>query len=81
MAKNSNLNGMIHSMYGSEADMAKAMGWSKQKLNRITNRKQEPLLREVYEISKALRRPFGDVADIFLPHESPKVDPKKIRIC
>jgi len=66
MAKILELNGMIHTKFKSETEMADALGWSRQRLNKITNRRKEPNLDEVYEMSRVLDRSFIEVAKIFL---------------
>ena len=65
MAKNLELNGLIHTMYPNESAMAKAMGWPRQRLNRITSGRKMPDLEETTEIATALKKPLTDVANIF----------------
>ena len=74
MAKNMELNGLIHSVFGNETEMAKAMGYSRQRLNRITNGKKVPDLNEVNDMAKALHKPFEVVAQFFLTKKSTTVD-------
>ena len=74
MAKILALNGLIHSKFGSEVKMADAMGWSKQRLNKITNGYKEPDLFEVRDISDVLGVSFMTVAQIFLDMKSPNCD-------
>ena len=74
MAKDLQLNGLIHSKYDSETAMANAMGWSKQKLNRITTGKKVPDLFEVNDIASVLDTSFMSVAQIFLGEKSSFVD-------
>lgn len=76
MAKVLELTGMIHSKFESETAMANAMGWSKQRLGRITNGKKEPTLEDTAQIAYVLDRPFMDVANIFLRKKSPFGDAK-----
>ena len=71
MAKILALNGLIHSKFDSEAKMADRMGWSRQRLNKITNGDKEPDLFEVRDISDALDTSFMTVAQIFLDLKSP----------
>ena len=59
MPKNPNLNGLIHKNYDSESEMAISMGWSRQRLNRITNGKKVPDLIEVNCIANALNTSFS----------------------
>lgn len=65
------LSGMIHSVFNSEADCAKKLGWDRQRLNRIVNGQKEPSLSEAAAISAAIGRPQVEVADIFLAYWSP----------
>lgn len=74
MGKNLQLSSMIHAVYGSESQMAKTMGWSRQRLNRITNGKKVPDLFELDDIASALNTPFLSVAHIFLRERSTNVD-------
>lgn len=60
------LNGLIHSRYSSESQLADRLGWSRQKLNRITNGKLEPDLNDTVALSKALGVPLTQIANIFL---------------
>lgn len=74
MAKNLALRGMIYSKFETEADMASALGWSKQRLNKITNGKKEPSLFDVRDMSNVLGTSFDEVAQIFLRKQSPSGD-------
>lgn len=65
------LSGMIHSVFNSEAECAKQLGWDRQRLNRIVNGQKEPSLSEAAAISAAIGKPQGEVADIFLAYWSP----------
>lgn len=71
MAKNYALRSLIFAKYDSEAQMADDLGWSRQKLNRITNGTREPDLIEVKMISEKLGRPLQEIAYIFLGEKSP----------
>ena len=66
MAKILGLRGLIFSKFESEADMAKALGWPRQRLNKITNGVKEPDLQEVQAMAEALGEEFMVVANIFL---------------
>lgn len=65
------LRGLIYSKYKSEAEFAKSIGWSRQKLNRITTGRKEPDLQETSEIAAGLGRPLEEIAHIFLVESSP----------
>ena len=70
MAKNSELRGLILGQFDSEGAFAGSIGWTKQKLSRITTGKQPPSLQDVQEIADGLSVPFMTVATIFLPKKS-----------
>ena len=74
MAKILALNGLIHSKFDSEAKMADALGWPRQRLNKITNGDKEPDLDEVREMAAVLGESFMTVASIFLSRRSPSGD-------
>lgn len=65
------LRALIYSTFDSEADMAKSMGWSRQRLNKITTGVKIPNLWELQEISKELNVPISSMAEIFLANKSP----------
>lgn len=71
MGKIFELNGLIHSHYSSEAELARVLHWTRQRLNRITNGDKEPTLEEVRDLANALHEPFDKVAHIFLSRKSP----------
>lgn len=66
MEKNLELSGMIHAKYPNESAMAKEMGWTRQKLNKITTGRKMPDLQETKEIASALDKSLSDVAEVFL---------------
>ena len=74
MAKVLALKGMIHSKFDSEVQMSNALGWNRQRLNKITTGKKEPDLDEVQSIANILGVSFMDVAQIFLHQQSPDGD-------
>jgi len=69
------LNGLIHNRYDNQSKMATAMGWSRQRLNKILNGKKKPNLEEVDMIARALGVPFATAAQFFLVRQSPVGDP------
>lgn len=71
MAKVRELCGLIHSKYDSEADFARALGWPRQKLNRITTGAKEPDLQEVSAMATELGYGLDEIASIFLQDKSP----------
>jgi len=74
MEKNLELSGLIHSKYRSETEMAKAMGWSRQRLNSITTGRKKLDLVEAKQLAVVLNVPISTIAEIFLREESPNGD-------
>lgn len=62
---------LIYKHYDSESELANSMGWSKQRLNKMTNGKKEPNIKELTELSGRLHTSIGELANIFLSHKSP----------
>jgi len=71
VAKILELNGLIHRKYENESQMADEMGWSRQRLNKITNGDKAPSLEEVESIANALGEPVITIVNIFLRFKSP----------
>ncbi len=46
------LKGLIYSKFNSESDLARHLGWARQKLNKITNGIKEPDITELNELAK-----------------------------
>ena len=66
MAKVMELCGLIHSKFPNESSFANELGWTRQKLNKITNGQKEPDLLEVAQISAGLNESIERIANIFL---------------
>lgn len=60
------LRGMIYTRFKTEAECARSLGWSRQKLNYITNGKRLPDIRDVNQLAKTLDVDIGRLIDIFL---------------
>lgn len=71
MAKVQELRGLIYGKYDTEAQLAAELGWTKQRLNTITNGMREPNLGEVEALAEKLDKSVEDVVYIFLRHKSP----------
>lgn len=71
MAKNLELNSLIHGQYPNQASFAEAIGWRKQKLNKIVNGDKMPSIEEVQTIAEGLGVPFMMVCNFFLKQKSP----------
>ena len=66
MKKNLVLSGKIHSKFKSEAEFARELGWSRQRLSRITNGYKVPTLFEIDYMATVLGCSFMDIADFYL---------------
>lgn len=71
MRKNERLMEAIMKKYPSEAACARAMGWPRQRLNKITTNVREPDLKEVRDLANATDYTVGEMAKIFLDELSP----------
>lgn len=71
MQKVRELRGLIYSQYDSETEFANAIGWPRQRVNKITNGTKEPDIDELNILAKALNKSVGDIAQIFLRYKSP----------
>lgn len=65
------LRGLIYSKYDSESELAEKIGWSRQRISKITNGVKEPDIDEIAALSKALGKSVGEIAEIFLRYKSP----------
>lgn len=61
-----NLRGLIYTHYNSESALADAIGWTRQRLNRITSGKKVPSLNDLDALAEALDTTVGELAQIFL---------------
>jgi transcriptional regulator with XRE-family HTH domain len=66
------LRSMIRTRFQSEAEFARVMGWSRQKMNKITTRKQLPDIAELNKMAKMLDVGIPDLLRAFLPEQEPK---------
>lgn len=65
------LRSLIYGKYDSEAEMASRIGWSRQRLSKITSGLKEPDVSEINVIAQALGISLEEVAQIFLRYKSP----------
>lgn len=63
------LRGLIYSKFNSEAEFARQLGWSRQKLNKITNGGKAPNVLELNALAIPLNKSVGEMAEIFLKCE------------
>ena len=68
------LRATVYGKYSSIAELARFLGWTRQKATNIVNKKQEPSLNEVNLLANALGLPLEDAAKFFLPAGSHKCD-------
>lgn len=59
------LRGLIYSKFKSEAEFAREIRWTRQRLNKITNGDRPPTLFEVEEIANGLSEDIMVIANIF----------------
>lgn len=71
MAKIIELRGLIYGKYETETQLAKELGWPKQRLNLITNGTREPDLEEIAALAEKLDKSVEEMVFIFLRHKSP----------
>ena len=74
MENMNSLRAVVYGKYASIADLARYLGWTRQKATNIVNKKQEPSLKEVNLLANALGMPFEDAAQFFLQAGSHKCD-------
>ena len=70
------LDKLIHGTYKNESACARAMGWHRQRLNKITTGIKEPDVTELNEMAVALNKTVGEIAEIFLRAKSPNEQQK-----
>ena len=69
--KNDCLKRLIINKYGSEAKCAKALGWPRQRLNKITLGNKEPDVEEINALANILDVSIAEIVKIFLKSKSP----------
>ncbi len=57
---------IILSKFSSEAAFARKIGWSRQRLNKVTNLSKSPTVQEINEIAIGLGKSASEVYLIFL---------------
>lgn len=62
---------MISSVYGTQAECSNALGWPRQRLNKLICGTKEPDVSELCALARALHSDVGTIADIFLIFWSP----------
>jgi len=64
--KISELRSLIYGKFDSQTDFATALGWSKQRLSKVTSGKKEPSISEVFEIANGLGVDISVAVRIFV---------------
>lgn len=64
------LRSKIYGKYKSEAEFARSLGWSRQKLNKLTTGKKLPDIEELNQLSSELGIEVGELLHIFLRAKS-----------
>ena len=83
MAKVKALRGLIYERFDHEADLARQLGWPRQRLNRITTGAKEPDIYEARALAESLEVPIDRIVQIFWPisHQtSNEADRRKERV-
>lgn len=62
---------LVYSKFDSEAQFARAMGWERQRVNKLSNGVRQPNLEEVDTMAKALCVSPMELMYIFLENKSP----------
>lgn len=70
MRGNQQLNEMIQKGYKSQAEMARKIGWSRQKMNKIATGRQKPDITDLNLLANALGCEVIVLLNIFLQQES-----------
>ena len=68
------VKGAVYARYKDIAELAKVLGWSRQKLSPIVNGKKEPSLSDVQEMADAMEIESDILASFFLELKSQKCD-------
>ena len=71
MARVTELKGLIYGKYDNEKQLADELGWTKQRLNVITNGRREPDLEELEALAGKLDKSVEEMVYIFLRNKSP----------
>ena len=66
------LRSLIYGRFDSETAFAEHIGWSRQRLNKITTGRKEPHVTEVLEIAEGLDADVSVIVNIFLRFWSPR---------
>ena len=62
------LRSIIYGKFDSQTKFANELGWSKQRISKISSGKKEPTISETSKIAKALGIDISVIADIFVQY-------------
>lgn len=65
------LKSLIYRKFDTEKECAEALGWPRQRLNKMVIGKKEPSVSEVVAIANVVGEPLANIAHIFLKMSSP----------
>lgn len=74
---NNKVKGEVYSKFKNIAELAKVLGWSRQKLSLIVNGKREPNLSDIQLMANVLNIDAEKLASFFLELRSQKCDKQK----
>lgn len=63
--------GLIYSTFDSETEFARALGWTRQAVNKLSNGNKQPNLSEIDAMAKVLNVSELELMHIFLANSSP----------
>lgn len=63
--------GLIYSTFDSESEFARALGWPRQAVNKLSNGIRQPNLEEIDAMAKVLKVSELELMHIFLANSSP----------
>lgn len=69
---NKKLKSYIYEKFDSQSECAEALGWTRQKLNRIVLEQSMPSLEDTQSLARVLEKPIEEVASLFLTRKSRK---------
>lgn len=64
------IKALVYAKYSTEAELARILGWTRQKLNLTTHMKREPNLEDIVQLSKALDTGIEKLILLFLQERS-----------
>ena len=70
-SKNEKLDKVIKNVFPTEAACSRALGWDRQRLNKITNGLMVPDVNDLNELSAVLDISVGELAGFFITEKSP----------